>query len=178
MKNKKRLTLCLLVLLLLGSFFLTAYAASYLTRQVKDNYFQTGEIKINLNDGKAIITPEEFLFEPGMTVRKHFFVANEGTGDFYYKVYFTDVQGALADGLEVTIQDAQGNVLWSGILSQLTRQRVKATQQVMSPGERREFAITIHFPEEKGNLYQEKSLHFRLAADAVQTKNNPDRMFD
>ena len=34
--------------------------------------FSTGEVAINLNDSKPVISEHEFIFEPGMTVKKGF----------------------------------------------------------------------------------------------------------
>ena len=36
----------------------------------------------------------------------------------------------------------------------------------------------FHFPEATGNSAQAKDLTFTLCADATQTKNNPQRLFD
>ena len=60
---------------------ITTYALVRLSVDVRENRFQTGTVKINLNDGKPIIDAsdpnEEFkLFEPGMVVVKDFFVEN------------------------------------------------------------------------------------------------------
>ena len=42
-------------------------------------------VKINLNNGQPIISEHEFLFEPGMTVKKDFFVENMSTDSVYYR---------------------------------------------------------------------------------------------
>jgi len=187
-KNPRRRLYTLLILLLLvaGAFVLTVYASSRIAREVKENYFQTGEIDINLNDGMPVIAPASgdpqdavhgYLFEPGVTVEKSFFVSNEGTGDFYYKIYFSQVEGDMADALEITIRDESGRVLFSGILEDMTRLAVKPADDVLAPGDRRDLTISFHMPEEKGNEAQDKTISFILCADAVQTKNNPNKEF-
>lgn len=180
-ENKKPLRRPLLILLILllsvGVFALTVYAASRITREVKENYFQTGEIKINLNDGKVVITPEEYKFEPGVTVVKPFFIRNEGTCDVYYKVYFQDVEGDLGDVLEITIRDAAGNALFTGTLAGMNRWSVKSADDILKLGETRNMTITFHFPEKRGNETQDTYVSFVMCAEAVQTKNNPNREF-
>lgn len=173
----RRLLPILLILLLAGTFVLTVYASSRITREVKENYFQTGEININLNDGKAVITPEEFNFEPGVTVVKPFFVRNEGTCDVYYKVYFQDVEGELGDVLEITIRDEAGNALFTGTLSGMNRRSVKSADDILELGETKDMTITFHFPEERGNETQDTYVSFVMCAEAVQTKNNPNKEF-
>lgn len=177
-EHKGRRGLLILALLVVASaLVITVYASTRIATEVKENYFQTGEIKINLNDGKAVISPEEYIFEPGVTVTKPFFIRNEGTGDFYYKIYFRDVEGQLADVLEVTIADENGQVLFFGLLEDMTRLAVHPADDVLVPGETRNLTITFHFPEERGNEAQNKQVSFTMCADAVQTKNNPDKEF-
>lgn len=175
--RRRRLLVSLAVLLLLICLFVLAvYAASLITREVRDNYFQTGTIDINLNDGKAVISEDEYLFEPGVTVVKDFFIENRGTWSVYYKIYFDGVSGELADVLEVEIRDADsGERLFGGILSDMTRSRTALSGDPLEPGRRRDMTVSFHFPEEKGNETQERTASFTLCATAVQTKNNPNK---
>ena len=92
---------------------------------MENNYFRTGEVKLNLNDGEPIISEHEFLFEPGMTVKKDFFIRNESTWDVYYRIYFDNISGGLADVLDVTIKNGE-TVLYSGKPSELVRSSVPA----------------------------------------------------
>ena len=78
----------------------SAFALAYETLVVDSNVFRMGTVKININDGVPVISEGEYLFEPGMTVIKDFFVENQSTWDVYYRLYFTNVQGDLADILE------------------------------------------------------------------------------
>lgn len=176
--RRRRVYILIALVLLVAAFVLTAYAASYLTREVKDNYFQTGEISIDLNGGQPVITPEEYLFEPGMTVVKDFYLKNTGTWAVYYKIYFTDVKGNLADVLEVSIQDEDGTEMFAGTLAGMTRLKVKTADDILEVDEQKNFKVVFHFPEKAGNEYQNRELSFYMSADAVQTKNNPDRKFD
>jgi len=161
------LTICLCV---------TTYALVY-SVSVKNNIFHTGTVDINLNDGKPVISEHEFLFEPGMTVVKDFFIENESTWEVYYKLYFADVSGDLADVLDITISKG-ADVLYEGKLSKLTRLRVDTADDTLQVGERRDLTIAFHFPEEAGNDTQNLQLSFSMCADAVQTKNNPGKLFE
>ncbi len=157
---------------------ITGFALGTVWQTVEDNSFQTGGIEIDLNGGQALLTQEEFLFEPGMTVEKPFYIQNNGTWAVYYKLYFTDISGELADVLEVTVLDQTGKVLLSGRLSTLTKEKLLAFDEVLEADQRRELIARFHFPEEEGNTYQNRNVQFALSATAVQTKNNPDKEFD
>ncbi len=173
----RRLTISVALILVL-SFCLgvTSFALVYSMVQVENNLFQTGTVQINLNDGKAVIEKDEFLFEPGMTVKKDFFVENQGTCEIYYKLYFQNVSGGLASALQIEIRDGD-KLLLSGTPAQLSRKNVVAVDDTLAVGERRSLQIYFHFPEEIGNGAQGLELKFDFAADAVQTKNNPNKEF-
>ena len=177
-KTAKKLTGSVAAIIILAvCLCITTFALVYSTVTVDNNLFQTGEIKINLNDGKPIIEEHEYLFEPGMTVEKTFFIENQGTWDVYYKLYFDNVEGGLADVLEVEIRDGD-TVLLEGKISELTKEQVGVADDILKLKERRELTVSFHFPEEAGNSTQNLYLSFDFKADAVQTKNNPQRLFN
>lgn len=177
-KTAQRLTAGIItVIVLVLCLAVTTYALVYATVQIENNVFQTGSVSINLNDGKPVISEHEYLFEPGMTVEKPFFVENESTWSVYYKVYFDNVQGGLADVLEITVKDGD-EVLWTGTAGELTRANVAAADDMLQIGERRDLTISFYFPRESGNAAENMTLVFDLCAEAVQTKNNPDKLFD
>lgn len=165
------------VLLALGLMVTTlAIALSVAARP--DDIFSTGVIQLNLNDSQPVITEGEYLFEPGMTVRKSFFLENEGA-ECWYKLYFADVHGSLAASLEVTVSDGSA-VLFSGKLSDLTRERAEIAGSLPpagTAGSRRDMAIVFHLPEDAGNGAQGGTLSFDLCADGTQVRNNPGKNF-
>ncbi len=176
-KTAKRLTASIItVIVLILCLVFTTYALVWVMVSVESNLFHTGTVKLNLNDGKPVIEEHEFLFEPGMTVKKDFFIENQSTGDVYYKLYLGNVTGGL-DVLEITIQD-DDTLLFSGTAAELTRSNVGAADDVLRVNERRVLTVYFHFPEEAGNSAQNLTFSFDMCADAVQTKNNPDRLFD
>lgn len=165
------------IILLAICLSITTFALVYSTVSVDNNLFHTGTVKINLNDGKPIIEEHEFLFEPGMTVEKDFFLENQSTWDVYYRLYFTDIEGGLADVLEVAVRDGE-KTLFSGKMSELTKDKVGAADDILELNERRNLTISFHFPEDAGNEAQMLYLSFTIGADAVQTKNNPNKLFN
>ena len=176
--TSKKLTASIVTVIVLAiCLCITTFALIWATVSVENNLFHTGIIKINLNDGKPVIEEHEFLFEPGMTVRKDFFIENQSTWDVYYRLYFTDVEGGLADVLDITVKDGE-KILYSGKASDLTRENVGAANDVLKLNERRNLTVYFHFPEETGNSTQNLVLTFSMSADAVQTKNNPNKLFN
>ena len=177
-KTAKKLTGGIIAIIILAiCLAVTTFALVYATVSVENNLFRTGEVKINLNDGEPVIREHEFIFEPGMTVIKDFFIENESTWDVYYKIYFDDVSGGLADVLEVTIKDGD-KTLYSGTANELTRQNVIAADDTLKIGERRDLTVVFHYPESSGNETQNLDLTFTMCAEATQTKNNPNKLFD
>lgn len=177
-KTVRRLVISVIaVVLLFIGLCLTTFALVWTSVSVENNFFQTGSVKINLNDGKPVIEEHEFLFEPGMRVEKTFFLENRSTWEVYYKVYFTNVDGGLADVLEITISDGE-EILFHGTAAELTRKNVSAAKEPLLVNERRDLKILFCFPREAGNTAQDLTLAFDLCAEAVQTRNNPDKLFD
>ena len=177
MTSKKLTASVVTVVVLAICLCITTFALVWATVSVENNLFHTGIVKINLNNGKPVIEEHEFLFEPGMTVKKDFFVENQSTWDVYYKLYFTNVEGGLADVLEITVKDGD-RILYQGKASNLTKENVGAADDVLKLNERRNLTVYFHFPEEAGNNTQNLVLTFSMSADAVQTKNNPNKLFN
>ena len=167
----------LIIVVLAIALCITTFALLYSMVKVDDNSFKTGSIKINRNDGNPVIEEEDFLFEPGMSVQKDFFIENEGTWDVYYKVYFENVKGDLAEVLDITLKDGE-RVVYSGKAADMTRDEIESDEEILKEGERRQMTIIFSFPENSGNETQNAYLEFNMSADAVQTKNNPNRLFD
>ncbi len=173
----KKLTASLVLVILLSMCLAISTIALALSMvSIENNFFIAGTVKINLNDSKPIIEEHEFLFEPGMTVRKEFFVKNESNCDVYYKLYFQNVAGGLSDILEVKICD-NDNVLFGGTAKELSKENVPVPDDVLKAGEIRKLQIYFYFPKEADNEAQNLYLTFDMGADAVQTKNNINKEF-
>lgn len=177
-KTARQLTVSIIIAIFLGiCLCVTTFALYYATVTVEGNYFKTGIVSIDLNGGKPVIEEHEYLFEPGMTVEKDFYIKNESTWSVYYKLYFEEVKGGLADLLEITVLDGE-KVLYQGTAASLTRANVVAADDILLAGERRDLKISFHFPEDGGNAAKSESLEFSFCAEAVQEKNNPGKEFD
>lgn len=177
-KTAKRLTGGIIAIVALAvCLCITTFALVYASVSVENNLFHTGKVKINLNDGKPVIREHEFIFEPGMTVKKDFFIENDSTWDVYYRIYLENVSGGLAGVLEITVKDGD-RALYSGTASELTQQNVTAADDTLKIGQKRNLTVYFHFPEDKGNETQNLDLTFTMCAEATQTKNNPNRLFD
>ena len=176
-KIPKRLTGGIIAIIVLAlCLCVTTFALVYASVSVEDNLFHTGEVKINLNDGKPVIREHEFIFEPGMTVKKDFFIENDSTWDVYYRLYLDNISGGLADVLTVTIKDGD-KVLYTGTANELTRQNVAAADDTLKIGQRRNLTVIFYYPENSGNKTQKLDLAFAMCAEATQTKNNPNKLF-
>ena len=155
---------------------ITTFALVWSMAWVNSNIFSTGKIDIDINDGKPVIEEHEYLFKPGMKVVKEFYIQNNSTCEAYYKIYFDDITGGLADVMEVTIRDDK-QVLFFGKPSELTKQLVSSATDPLHLKEKKELEIEFHYPKESSST-KDPTLTFTLCADAVQTKNNPNREFD
>lgn len=155
---------------------ITTFALVYATVSVGNNLFHTAKVAINLNDGQPVIEEHAFLFEPGMTVKKDFFIENESTWSVYYKIYFDNISGGLADVLEVTLQDGE-KTLFTGKAKDWSADKVMAFDDILQAKQKKTLTIVFHFPENEGNAAQNQDLNFTLCAEAVQTKNNPNKLF-
>jgi len=176
--TEKRLTGGIILIIVLSiCLSVTTGALVYATITIEYNVFFTGIVDINLNDGKPVIDEHEFLFEPGMRVVKNFFLESKSTGDVYYKIYFADVTGGLADVLQITVRSGD-TVLYQGTAKELLRENVSAADDILRPNEIRNLTMEFYFPPEKGNAAQNQMLSVELRADATQTKNNPGKLFD
>ncbi len=177
MTTAHRLYGCIILIVILSlALALTTFALVYSTVSVEGNLFESGYVGINLNGGKQIINEDEFIFEPGMTVTKDFYIENMSSCSVYYRLYFENVSGSLAEVLEVSVNQGD-KVLYEGKASTLMKENVKAADDSLEIGERRELTITFHFPEEAGNEAQNLYLSFDFAAEATQMKNNENREF-
>ena len=168
--KKLQINVITLILLCLGLCITSFAMAMTISYSIRDNYFQTGIIKVNLNDGKAIMDERDPLFEPGMTITKNFFIKNESSEAIYYKLNFTGVSGELSKAIEVTIFDSSLNELVSGKIYEFEAD--KELIGSLSRYEKQDLIAQFHFPKSGGNEYKDKSVEFKMSAIAVQAKNN------
>lgn len=162
------LTICLCV---------TSFALVYSNLTVKNNLFETGKVSIDLNGGAPIVEENEFRLYPGVTFEKTFYLQNNSTDSVYYKLFFEGVDGSLASLVQITISH-EGKELYHGTATSLCRESVAAADDILSIGEKRTLTVIFYLPEDTDNKKKNGYLSFDLCAEAVQSKNNPDRGFD
>ena len=173
----KKLTAGIITLVALSlSLCITTFALVYSTISLDSNLFTMGTIQLNLNDGVPVIENREIEFEPGMKVSRDFFIVNDSTDSVYYRIYFGHVDGLLADVLEITISNGD-QVLYRGTARDLTRRSSIGLDDELSEGARRDLTISFYYPPEKA-AYEDEFLEFIMCVDAVQAKNNPNRLFE
>ncbi len=169
--------ICLIIIVVLAiALSLTTFALVRSMISVEGNVFKTGEVKINLNDGDPIIKAHEFLFEPGMTVVKDFFIENESTDPVYYRIFFDEIEGGLAEVLDIKISDGT-EVLFEGKVSELVSSNPDIKSSTLSVNEKCNLQATFYFPKNSKNSTQNLTLSFVLCAQATQMRNNPTGEF-
>jgi len=179
--SKKLFVGIFLLALLSVCLCITTVALVYSTISVENNIFGTGYVDIDLlrsdKTNEPIIKDNELVFAPGMSVQKDFFIVNKGPSSVYYKLYFEDVDGNLANVVDIVISDGN-KALYKGTATQLSRKTVKAVETELKKGEEKKLTITFIFPENIDNAAQGQQLEFSLCAEAVQYENNPGRNFN
>lgn len=176
--RRRWLSSALLTILLTLGLIVTSVAITISSVEVPRNIFTTGQVKLNLNDEKAVIKSDEYLFEPGMTVVKDFFLENEGA-ECWYRLYFSEVKGDLANVLDITVKNGD-EILCSGKMSDLTRDNMQFIGSLPAKGaagSRLDLTISFYFPKDAGNTAQNGTLQFDLCADGTQVRNNPGKNF-
>ena len=178
--GKKLVMGVVIVATLLMGLGVTTLALSTATERISGNIFSTPTILGNLNDGAAVLG-EDVLenLEPGMILEREFFVENIGSGDAYYKLYFEEIDGDLADTLRVVItrRDTEAK-LYDGTLAEMTRDKMLSVDDPLVVAEKRALKITLQINGGAASDVSGKPLTFRLSADFTQVKNNPDREFN
>ena len=174
---KKKLTVMIVTVVLLSlGLAITSFALASSIAQVRNNRFAMSMgVELAINDGQPVVDVTDMVYEPGGTYVSEFPIANLGTFDVWYRVYFTDVNGALKDYITVTIKEADGTVLCKGTMSELSSDKVAVSS--LAAGEKKTLTIEFYFSSEAGNAAQGQSASFNITANATQKQNNPNKDF-
>ena len=167
-------SIILVVALVLG-WSVTSYALSWHQITVDENIFSTGTLKINLNDGNPVFD-EDILFEPGMLVQRHFTIANEGSIDAYYRLWFSEIEGDLAEELIIELRDGK-KMIFEGEFKEMLEEKSFSANSTLLAGEEKELSVVIFLPEEGTNASQGKTVTFRMNYDATQKESNPGKEY-
>ena len=176
-KLKKKLTFMIVTVVLLSlGLAITSFALASSIAQVRNNRFAMSMgVELTINDGQPVVDVTDMVYEPGGTYVSEFPIANLGTFDVWYRVYFTDVKGVLKDYITVTIKEADGTVLCKGTMSELSSDKVAVSS--LAAGEKKTLTIEFYFSSEAGNAAQGQSVSFNITANATQKQNNPNKDF-
>lgn len=189
-KSKLNYKILAIVLLSIGLLF-TSTVLALSTIAVNNNIFKTDFINIKLgwvdknkeahyfDKDNKLINENEFLFEPGISVEKNFFIENKSSDSVFYKIYFDNVSGSLEDELVITVKDSNGDIYYKGTPRNfVNNSELKVAKDPLEPNNNRHYyTISFHYPEECGNRGQGQVLEFDFCAKAVQTRNNTNREF-
>ena len=176
-KLKKKLTFMIVTVVLLSlGLAITSFALASSIVSIRNNRFSMSMgVELTINDGKPVVDVTDMVYEPGGTYVSEFPIANLGTFDVWYRVYFTDVKGVLKDYITVTIKEADGTVLCKGTMSELSSDKVAVSS--LAAGEENTLTIEFYFSSEAGNAAQGQSVSFNITANATQKQNNPNKDF-
>lgn len=145
-----------------------AIAMFWAHERLPENRFATGTVSIAL-EGSF----DEANIEPGHTVIENFAVTNKGGADAYWRMSFENLQGPLADALDVTVIDDAGVQVYHGSAVDLDAGMAYAQgSRSLAPGQTATFTVQVHMSESAGNGYQGADVTFDVKVDAVQAKNN------
>ena len=174
---KKKLTVMIVIVVLLSlGLAITSFALASSIVSIRNNRFSMSMgVELTINDGQPVVDVTDMVYEPGGTYVSEFPIANLGTFDVWYRVYFTDVNGALKDYITVTIKEADGTVLCKGTMSELSSDKVAVSS--LAAGEKKTLTIEFYFSSEAGNAAQGQSVSFNITANATQKQNNPNKDF-
>lgn len=176
-KLKKKLTFMIVTVVLLSlGLAITSFALASSIVSIRNNRFSMSMgVELTINDGKPVVDVTDMVYEPGGTYQSEFPIANLGTFDVWYRVYFTDVEGVLKDYITVTVKEADGTVLCKGTMGELGSDKVAVSS--LAAGEKKTLTIEFYFSSEAGNAAQGQSVSFNITANATQKQNNPNKDF-
>lgn len=170
-KVKDNMFRIVILIALFISLSIAVFALGY-SEVTMETVFQTGEIKIDLNGGKCIFDDKTMQLEPNRVIIEEFTVKNIGTANCRYKVYLTNIDGAMSDTLTFDIYDETKALIKSIKLKDFTIENAIDLKTILKPGEMNTFTINAYIPASAGNEYQDNSVSFDMIAEAIQSDNN------
>jgi|GEM_PF-1266812 len=167
----------LIAIFALGAMLVaTSFALMIVSVAVPDNTFETAKVGLDLNDGAPVFDGVDLLLEPGRTLLRDFNVTNESTVDVYCRLYLQNLEGPLSGMVVFSLYDGE-ELLFSANAVNFDRSAPFTLQQPLSPGESKTLTLAVEMDKNAGNSGQDTYLTFDLSADAVQARNNPDKVF-
>ena len=173
---KKKLTMMIVTVVLLSiGLTVTSFALASSIAQIQNNRFSMSMgVELTINDGKPVVDVTDMVYEPGGTYVSEFPIANLGTFDVWYRIYFTNVEGALKDHIIVTVKENEenGKVLCSGKMSELSADQVEVG--TLEANQQKTLTIEFYFSHEADNSAQGQTVSFNITANATQKQHQPN----
>lgn len=167
----------LIAIFTLGAMFIvTSFALMIVSVAVPDNTFETAKVGLDLNDGAPVFDGVDMLLEPGRTLLRDFNITNESTVDVYCRLYLQNLEGPLSSMVTFSLYDGE-ELLFAANAVDFDRSEPFTLQQPLAPGESKTLTLAVEMDKNAGNGGQGTYLTFDLSADAVQARNNPDKIF-
>ncbi len=174
--KKKLNSMIAIVALLICGLVATSFALANSIVQVRNNRFAMSMgTELAINDGEPVVDVTDMVYAPGGTYKSEFPIANLGTFDVWYRVYFTAVEGVLKDYIIVTVKEGDGTLLCQGTMSELSSDKVAVSS--LAAGEKKMLYIEFYFSSEAENNAQGQTVSFNITANATQKQNNPHKDF-
>ena len=178
-KLKKKLSFMVaIVVLLVFCLTVTSFALASSVVQVRNSRFAMSMgVKLDINEGMPVVDVSDVLYEPGGTYKSEFSVTNDSTFEVWYRIYFTNVEGALKDDITVTVKEKGegGAVLCRGTMNELTSDKVAISS--LKEKETKILCVEFYFSPDADNSAQGQTVSFNITANATQMKNNLGKNF-
>ena len=158
-----------LIAVIICSFVIMVFAIGF-NEVFMETTLQTGEVKIDLNNGEVIFEKNALNIEPNQTIIRDFTVKNIGTADCYYKVYLEDIKGELANQIIFEIYDEDKKMIKKVKPSNFTVNNAIDLKELLTPQEEVAFIVNAYLPKQSGNEYQKSEVTFSVVAEAIQSK--------
>lgn len=177
LKKKIGMNMAILVMLFL-LLAVSTYALFSPVLIIKDNIFTTASApKVTINDGKKVFNEKDLSFGPGERIMKPMKIKNQSDMELHYRVYLENVKGPLEDVLIFNIY-FNDQLKHSVKLSDFGKSNAYISHIPLKAGEERTYFVEAVFPVGYNNQHSNQYVYFDFVVNAVQAKNNPDKLFD
>lgn len=164
------------IALLFTMLVVTTYALVLSSVSSEGNGFYMGTVKIDLNGGNTIFDGTLNNIDENGNISKNFTVENSGTAEIYYRLYLDNIQGSMAKNVIFEIYDGD-KLLYTAPPEKFTKQNPCYGAEPLAAGEVKTLTAVVKLASDDETTAFGR-MNFDITADAVQTKNNPERIFD
>lgn len=133
--------------------------------------------KVNINDGVAVFEEDEIRLEPGKSVSRVFFIENESRRKVYYRLYFENVTGQLAELAIVSLYSGD-KLLYQGRALDLKESNAESVDEKLLSQERRYLRIEVSLDENVDNKASSQFVKFDIRIETARTIFNRKRSFN